>query len=109
MPRARMHHQTRITTLIGSSIKQLKLTTTTLLSRRTQQPHPTRETRLLQRSRSTEESRERSSGNEVMSAGMSDAGKRIILGVVDDETAAGSVLGAESRIKSIGLGCDLEV
>jgi hypothetical protein len=105
---SRVNHQTGRRALVSTILDEVQLTAAALLGRRSQQTHPPRAARLLERGRDTEKAGQAGTGNEIVAARVADSRESIVLGVEDDQAAPGAELGGECRLDAVGVGGDVE-
>lgn len=101
------HHERNVDVLKSASLEEILFTAARLLGRRAQQLHPALDAKLVERIRQGQKRRHAGRGNEVVSAGVANVGKGVVLAVEVDEAAAGAADSLKRRLQAIGVAGDL--
>lgn len=104
----RMAHEASINIFKGISFDENVFASTTFLSRRPQESNTARYAACLEGRYNTEKTSEGRSGDQIVSAGVSDPRKRIVLCIESDNSAATSILSGERCLDSVCVRSDLE-
>lgn len=101
-----MIHEAGRGAVVRPRADEVQLPAAALLRGRAQQPHPAGLTGRLERVDEADEGGQAGGRDQVVPAGVADAGQRIVLGVEDDEAPTGAEVGGEGGVDAVGLGGD---
>lgn len=104
----RVDHQACITPIICAGFDQLEFTTAAFFGWGPEKADSTWLAGLLEGRGYTEKGGEGSGGDQVVAAGVADLGEGVVLGIENDQAAAGAVFGLERGGQTVGGGGDGE-